>query len=109
LTVELIGEHLVTPIDQSRDCARIGINQELEFIEAMTFLRCIESMHTVAVELTAAHVRQKAMPDPVSNLSKPHSSVFLDIFGTSEQAELDAGGVFREQGEVRSLSRNFGA
>ena len=89
-----ISKHVIAPFNEPRYGARIGIDQELKFIEAISFTRCIEPMHTVAIELTTAYVRQKAMPDPVRDLPKPHSGAFLHIFGTSEQAELDAGGVF---------------
>ena len=47
------------------------------------------------------------MPDTISNLRQPDSGAFLEIFGTSEQAELDTGRVLGEEGEICSFSRNF--
>src|SRR4029077_20354833 len=107
VVAERIGKHFAAPFDEPCHGARIRIKQQLEFIKAIAFFRCIKPVNTIAVELTAGYVRQKAMPDTISNLRQPDSGAFLEIFGTSEQAEFDAGRVLREEGEVCSLSRNF--
>src|SRR4029077_21114949 len=62
IVAERIGKHLAAPFDEPSHGARIRIKQQLEFIKAISFFRYVKSMHTVAVELTAGYVRDKAMP-----------------------------------------------
>jgi hypothetical protein len=57
-------------------------------------------VNAVSIKLTRQYVGQISMPDPVRVLSQGEPMRFAAVIGGREQAELDLGRVFGEQGEI---------
>jgi hypothetical protein len=70
-------------------------------IEAVAFLRREGTVDSEAVTLAGSEVRNVAMPDAFVDFQEFQPGLL--IIGV-EEAELDARGVFREQGEIDALA-----
>ena len=66
----------------------------------MALGRLIRAVNAIAVELAGLHVGQIGVPDLVGVLRKGMRWLSCLRVGGVEQAQLDLGGVFGEQGEV---------
>ena len=77
----------------------VGIDQQLAGIEAMPRRGLVRAVHAIAVDRARPRIGQVTMPDLVSVLRQGDA---LDLAPAAllEQAELDLGGVGREQGKV---------
>ena len=83
--------------------ARIRVEQELVRVEPVAGLRRVRSVHPVAVDGAGAGVRQIAVPDLIGIFGQFYA-IELGPAGWVEQAELDLGGIGREQGEIHPQS-----
>ena len=68
----------------------------------MSLLRRVRAVHAVAVDLAGTHARHVAVPDLVAVFGQL-DALGLGLAAVIEQAELDLGGVRREEGEVDPL------
>jgi hypothetical protein len=82
------------------DGLRVGVEDELVRIEAVAALRGEGAVDPVAVQLARVDVRQVAVPDHVGLLGQRDRHRLGLGIERVEQAELDAGRVLREDGEV---------
>jgi hypothetical protein len=74
------------------DLSRVGIQQQLIRIEAMTLLRFIRSMHSVTVNGAGTDACDIAVPDFVRVLGQL-DPLELPLAIAVEQTQLDFGGV----------------
>jgi hypothetical protein len=87
------------PADAPLDVARIGVEQELGRIEAVSMRRVPGSVDPVAVELTRKDAAQVAVPDVIGTARQADATGLVPLAGI-EQAEIDGGRVLRKQGEI---------
>ena len=88
---------------------RIGVHDELGWIEAQTELRTIRAIDTIAVDLTWPQTRNIAVPDVAGTFRQSDALGLVGIVGAVEEAELDRGGVLGEQGEIDARAVPKGA
>src|SRR4030095_4658423 len=96
------AEYRVVPAHHAIDRLGVGIEQKFPGIEPMTRAGFVRTGHTIAVAQPRAGLREVAVPDLVVAFLEPDARELAIAVGVVEQAELDAGGVLREQGEVDS-------
>ena len=93
----------VGPAHQPRQGPGVGIHQQLVGVEPVALFGGIGAVHPVAVDLPGLDVRQIAVPDAVGVL-RQGDPLQLPVTRTVEQAQVDAGGIGREQGEVDAVA-----
>ena len=77
----------------------IRVDQQFVGVEAVTVFRLVGAVHAVAVHQPRVRVGQVAVVDLVGVFGQLYALEFLLASGV-EQAQLDLGGVGREQGKV---------
>ncbi len=97
-----VAEQGVIPAQLADELARVGIDQQFVWIEAVSGLGLVRSMHSIAVDGAGAHIDQVAVPDLVGVLGQL-DALDLGLTVGVEQAQLDLGGIGGEQREVRAL------
>jgi hypothetical protein len=85
---EPVTEVRVAPADLPRDLFRVGLDQELVRLEAMTGLGLVRAMDAVAVEQSRPRLGQIAMPHFVGALGK-RDTLDLAAAARIEDTELD--------------------
>jgi hypothetical protein len=91
------------PRDMADHLLGVGIDQQLAGIEAVTGRRFIGPVHAIAIDRARSRIGQVAVPDLVGVLGQ-RDPLDLRLAVGVEQAELDLGGMGREQGEVDAKS-----
>ncbi len=93
-----IAEQGIVPLDRAVQELGVGIEQELVGIEAVPGVRLVRPVDAIAIVLVRPQVGKVAVPDLVGHLRQRHPVGLLAV--RVEQAQLDLGGMGREQGEV---------
>jgi hypothetical protein len=106
---EGVAEDELVPAHVAVDGPGIGIDQQLGRIEAMASVRFVGTVDAVAVALAGRDPGNVDVPHQVGLLCNADPGQLVITFGTFEKAELDAGRVLGEQGEVHSLAVPGGA
>jgi hypothetical protein len=106
--LDLIAEQRRVPLDMADHLLGVGIDQQLVGIEAVACRRLVGTVHAVAVNRARPCIGQVSVPDLVGVLRQGDA---LDLAPAAllEQAELDLGGVGREQGKVDAQTVPGGA
>ena len=106
--LDLIAEQRRVPLDMADHLLGVGIDQQLVGIEAVACRRLVGTVHAVAVDRARPCIGQVTVPDLVGVLRQGDA---LDLAPAAllEQAELDLGGVGREQGKVDAQTVPGGA
>ncbi len=104
-----VAPHFVAPARLPGDGLGVGIEQDLVLVEAVAFGRLVGAVHAIAVNLPRQHVGQIGVPDHVGLLGDLNAVRFALAVGRLEQAQLDARGMLRVQGEVRPAAVPGGA
>jgi len=100
VAVQRIAEQRIVPIRVAGDRTGVGIDEELGRIEAMSFLRGVGAVDSVAVELAGTNARHVGVPDPVRMLDEGDAHhLTLRVVG-SEKTELDPSRMLREDREI---------
>ena len=102
---ELISEDRHGPIDLAGQRARIRVDEELGWVEAIAVIGVLRSRHTIAVALSWADSRQKNMPDKGVDVAQLHLCLGARLV---EQTEGDSGRGLAEEREVGSADRSNG-
>ena len=97
--LHLVAEHGRIPGQVADVDAGVGVEQQLVRIEAVTLLRLVGPVDAEAVELSGLHVREIAVEHLIGIFGKLDPVRLLGA-GRVEEAQLDLGGVGREQGEI---------
>lgn len=106
--VQAIAEQRIGPAQRAHQAAGIGVEQQLVRIEAVAAIRLPRAVGTVAVDQARFHAGQVAVPDFIGALRQWQARQLLAAGGV-EQAEIDAGGVGREDGEIDAQAVPLGA
>src|ERR1035437_704763 len=96
----VVPEILLAPADGPAHRLGVGVDEQLGPIEAVSLVRVPGSVDPVAVEAAGPGVGQVAVRDPVGGYR--HGDAFHrdGVVGMLEDAELDGGGMLREEGKV---------
>ena len=105
---DAVAEERVVPAQVAVQRQRIGVQKQLVGVEAVPRLGRVGAMDAVAVELAGPDAGEVAVPDLVGVL-RQRDAVRLAPPRAVEEAELDAGGVGREEGEVHPRAVPVGA
>jgi hypothetical protein len=97
--LELIAEQFGPPAQVPDQLLGIGIEHKLVRIEPVTRVRFVRTMNAVGVDRAGTTGRQIAVPDFVC-IFRQLDPLELGFTVLVEQAELDFGGVRREEREV---------
>jgi hypothetical protein len=103
-----IAEDFRAPLQAPDDGFRVGIEQQLAWIETMAGFRLIRPVHPIAVAGAGTRIRQEAVPDLIGIFRQLHPADFL-LAPLVEEAQLDLGGVGGEQGKVHAEPGPHGA
>src|SRR5262249_44260840 len=95
-----VAEQRVTPFDRPGNGLGVRVEQQLGRVKAVTLLRCVGSVHAIAVALAGAHFRQVDVPDLGGLLRQANPPSFLGTIGPVEETQLYAGGVLRKEREI---------
>ena len=106
---DLVAVDGVVPPDRSADRPRVRIEEELVRIEAMPLPRLVRSVHAVAVEAARPDVGEVGVPQEVGPVRERDALGLDGVVRPVEEAEVDAGRVLGEQGEVDALAVPRGA
>jgi hypothetical protein len=104
-----VAEQRVAPSKTARNRLRIGIDQQLRGIEAVSFQRSVWPVDAVTIELSWSRVRQIGVPDLIRSFDEVGSPRFAPSVRRVEEAELDGSRVLGEQREIDTLSVPRGA
>ncbi len=94
---EVVAEHLRAPVDVTLDRLGVGIEHQLGGVEAVAPLGVVGTVHPVAVALPRLQRGDVAVPHVARFLGQLDERLVAVVV---EQAQLDALGVLREQGEI---------
>ncbi len=103
---DAVAVERVVPAQLAGELLRIGVEQQLVRVEAVAGVGLVRAVHAVAVALARPRVGQVAVPDLVRHLRKLDA---LGLLVVVEQAELDPGGVGREDRKIGAPSVPGGA
>src|SRR5947209_1823970 len=91
----------VAPDQPAGEPSRVGVEQQLVWVEAVALLGRIRPMHAIAVELPGRDVVEVTVPDVLGALGKLDAFEFAAALAV-EQAQLDLLRICREQRKVRA-------
>src|SRR6185312_15664236 len=98
---DAIAEQRVGPVELAHDLLGVGVEQQLVVVEAMAAFGRIVAMNAIAINEARLRVGQIAVPDLVGPFRQ-----FMprDLTATRrvEDAEFDAFGMRREDGEINA-------
>jgi hypothetical protein len=104
----LIAEDGWVPFQIAGMGAGIGVQQQLVVVEAMPILGLVGAMDAIAIDLARPDAADPAMEDLVGVFGQLDALQLRAAIGV-EQADLDLGGIGREQREVHALPVPGGA
>src|SRR4029453_105700 len=102
--VRILPGELGARRDRPAERPGIGIDQQLRGIEAVTVTGRPGPVHAVAVELPGPHVGETRVPHEAVSFGERDACRFARVIRPVEQAELDRGGMLREEREVHPLA-----
>ncbi|MNM86533.1 hypothetical protein D3C81_986890 [compost metagenome] len=94
-----VAEQCFGPFQATDQLLGVGVDQQLVGIEAVAVFRGVRAVYPVAVDLPGVGVGQVAVEDLIG-VFRQLDTFELDLAAGIEQAQLDLGGVGREQREV---------
>src|SRR4051812_33698780 len=86
--VEAIAEARLRPVDLPVHCLRIGVEQQLGGVAALTLCRVVGAVYSIAVQLARLDPLEVAVPDERVDLRELDAGLLRAV----EQAQLDAFG-----------------
>src|SRR5262245_42378495 len=98
-----VAEQCIAPANGSCDGFSVRVQEQLVRIEAVPVFWCVRTVYSIAVELPWVCVRQIHMPNMVGLLRQGNPIDFFILIRAIKEAELDARGIFGEEGEVDSI------
>ena len=98
-----VAEDRGIPVQLAGMGAGVGIEQQLVGIEAVPRVRLVGAVDAVAVDGAGPDLGQVAVPDLVGVFGQLDALDLL-VAGAVEQADLDLGGVGREEREIGALA-----
>jgi hypothetical protein len=104
--VYLVGQDLRPPVDVSVDRLGVGIDEQLDRVEALSLRRPVGTIHSVAVALARTYPREVTMPHEGARLGEGHAQLALLVI---EETQLHARRLLGEDREVRPPSVPGGA
>jgi hypothetical protein len=87
-------------VEATMDGARVGVEDELVWIEAQTELGPVRAVDTIAIRLTRAQLRNISVPDVSGALREGDALGFVRVIRVGEEADFDRGGVLGEEREI---------
>src|SRR5688572_19210586 len=89
------------PLQFADNCFRIRVKQQLVWIKAVSVIRFIRTVDTVAIDRARPGIRQEAVPDLVCVFRKVDA---LDLCRAIivEETQLDLGGIRGENSKIYS-------
>ncbi len=99
LVTEVVAEEGLVPVELARHRLRVGVEEELVRVAAVTLGRVVRAVDPVAVLLARRHVRQVAVPDVTVHFLQLDAGFRAVVV---EQAEHDRIRDLAVEGEVRS-------
>ncbi len=96
---EAVGEQRLVAVDLAVDGLRIGVEQQLARVAAVSVRQVVRPVDPVAVALARLDPRHVSVPDEAVDLDQLVSGLSTV---SVDQAELDALGHLREEGEVHA-------
>src|ERR1700733_8630694 len=107
VAAEHIRENGLRPIDAARYCLRIRIDQQLRWIEALSFLRLPWSMHAISISLPRLNPWQITMPHKGGDFRQCN---FFYLFAVLvEEAKFNTCSLLRVDGKIYACSVPLGA
>src|ERR1700733_1286836 len=97
----VIREYRCLPVDFSRDCLRIRVDEQFVVVEAMPLFRSPRTFNSKTIELTWLDVPYEAVPDKCGTLAERNAISLRPR--RVEQAQIYAGGILREDREIGSF------
>ena len=88
-----VPEHLVGPLNRTRDRFRVWIHDNLVGVESVADCRIVRAVDAITVELVRTRVGQKRVPHHVRVLGQWNARAFFRGVRRIEKAKLDFGGV----------------
>ena len=104
---DVVGEDGGLPVDVASDGLGVGVDEELGRVEAVALFRLPRAVDAIAVALAGLDVADETVPDVGGALVQGDAVSLVALF--VKEADRDAGGVLRIQGEVGSLGAGCGA
>jgi len=98
----------VVPLHRPGVASGVGVEQQLVGIEPVAGLRLVGAVHPIAIDLAGLDAFDIAVENLVGVVRQGDAADLLAPFGV-EQAELDAGRVGGEQGEIHAPTVEAGA
>ena len=103
-----IAVERIVPGEGADEFTRIGVEQQLRIVEAVTVHRVERAADAIAVELAGLHARDMAVPDAVGAFGQRDAlGLLAAVLG--EEAERDAFGMVGKQREIGALGVRRGA
>ena len=103
-----VAEQRLGPFQAADQLLGVGVDQQFVGVEAVAVLWLVGAVYTVAVNQAGMRVGQVAVVDLIGVFGQLDALDFLFAAGV-EQAQLDLGGVGREQGEIHPKAIPGGA
>jgi len=94
-----VAEQCLGPFQAADQLLGIRVDQQFVGVEAVAVFRLVGAVHPVAIDQAGVSVGEVAMVDLIGVFGQLYALDFL-LAGGVEQAQLDLGGVGREEGEV---------
>ncbi len=104
----LVAKHFFAPLHLACDGLGIGVDEQLCRVEAMALIGFIRPVNAIPVVLARLQTGQEAMPDLVRVLGHADPHGLMRRIGAVEEAQVHAGGIFREQREVHAFVHHCG-
>src|SRR5262249_19476841 len=103
-SAHLVREERIAPVNLSRNCLRVWIDQQLRGIESIAAVGIVRTVHSISIELAWPHVGEITMPDLVGSLANVDAERFDGVMFAIEETELDTRRVLGGDREVDALA-----
>src|SRR6266487_1442696 len=97
---ERIAKEGLVPPQPAGNRLRVGIKEQLGRVEALSVLRRIRAVDTVAIALPRTEVGHISVPDIIRAFGQWDAQALMGTLRVVEEAEIDPRSVRREQGKI---------
>src|SRR5271166_2948467 len=98
-----VTENCRIPLKFADVSAGVGVQEQLHRVKAVSGLRLVRAMDTIAIDLAWPDLRQPPMKDLI-RVFRQHHSLKFGLALSIEQANFSLGGMGGEESEVHSLA-----
>jgi hypothetical protein len=98
--IQPITKNLRSPFPIAVNGSRVGIEQQLRKVKAVSLFRSIRSVSADAVELTRFDARHKALPDAIGVIMERDAFGFSISIALIKKADLNSRRTLGKHGEI---------